>query len=204
MKPSESQKIPSGLTPARKLIVAAVLGAGALSLAACTYIAPQETNRIQNVTDGINAEVGQTKLNNMLVVSREKGDSGRLLGQLSNSGANDITVTFSTSDGSRTETKVPANSSVNLTKETSTLSSVSVAPGGLLAVKISTSEGKDLELKLPVLNGTLAEYRPYLPTESESPSVTPEPSTTPMPMPTSDRTNNGVAPSESTSTPSGR
>jgi len=161
------------------------LAAGSLALAlatmtGCGYINPQQTSHQYAASDGIRADLGPLQLRNMLIVSGGADKPGRLLGAVYNSSSQDVKLTVNGAEGSQTQVPVKANSYTLLNDSTdeAILSTSGGIAGSLVDVKI-TEDGTNVSktVRVPVLDGSLAEYKEYLPAGSEpTGSATPSPS----------------------------
>lgn len=185
----------------RRASMVAAVGAGLLSATACGYITPQETTRIQTVTDGISANVGPLQLRNMLIVSTGENKPGRVVGGVFNSSSKDVSLTIDGASGSQTTIPVKANSQTLLTGESNpaVLSTSGGNAGSLVPLKVTESgTNQTAEVKVPVLDGTLKEYQQYLPTQSPTPTS----STTGTASPSGTATSGATSGATSTATPS--
>lgn len=106
------------LTPAhrRTAALAAVASAGLL-LSGCSFVAPNTAIQPYAPADGLQAELGDVLVRNMLVVSEGDGEAGLLVGALVNRGEEDTTVELEVG-GTTAEVDVPAGASVALGLET--------------------------------------------------------------------------------------
>ncbi|WP_422935526.1 hypothetical protein [Sinomonas sp. P47F7] len=165
-------------TPATRVALAAALGLGLLTATGCGYINPQQTSIQYSASDGIRADVGSVQLRNVLIASTGKSGSsqsasanapGRMIGTLFNTSGQDLTVSLSTPSSNTVSVTIPKNGEVRL-ETTSTpvdFSHVGGVPGSLVDVKVNAG-GTSQSVKVPVLDGTIADYRTYLPTPSPS------------------------------------
>lgn len=161
-----------------------VLVAGALS--GCMLITPQQTTRSYTPSDGVNGQVGDVQIRNVLLVSGE-GAVANMVGVLSNTGNSPQTVTlqYDTTAGTEsTQLTVPANGVLSLRPNPSTqvdtqvttdakavrLTDVSVTPGALFPVGFGTGGSDPVSLRVPVLNGSLSQYSTLVPTPTASAS----------------------------------
>jgi hypothetical protein len=156
---------------AQRISLIAALGLGVLSVTGCSYVNPQTTKVPYSASDGVRTDLGGLELRNLIIVSSGVDKPGRVLGAVFNTSNQDATLRITGSGGSQTEVMVKANERYYLTKDAnaSILSSVNAIPGALETVKLSESGGagsKTGEVKVPVLDGTLQEYRQYVPTPS--------------------------------------
>ncbi|MBO1268781.1 hypothetical protein [Arthrobacter cavernae] len=160
-------------------IAAAAIGVGLLSVTGCGYVNAQQTSHQYAASDGINEDLGPLKLRNLIIVSTGTDQPGRVIGAVFNDSSNDGTLTISGAKGSQTQIPVKANSEtyLNDAADAAVLSTSGANPGSLAPVTIrSGSESRTV--KVPVVDGTLAEYVKYLPAGS-TPTSTPSPAATP-------------------------
>lgn len=162
---------------AQRISLITALGLGVLSVTGCSYVNPQTTAYPYTASDGVRTDLGGLELRNLIIVSSGIGKPGRVLGAVFNTSDHDATLKISGSGGSQTEVMVKSNERYYLTKDVNAaiLSSVNAIPGALETVKLSESAGsrsKTEKLKVPVLDGTLKEYRQYVPTPSASSTET--------------------------------
>jgi hypothetical protein len=114
-----------------------------------------------SVANGVNGDAGPVEIRALLIVSSDAGDPGRLLGTFSNDSAQDVDVVISDADDSISLT-VPANGSHPLDTQPATLDTVSDIPGSLVPLTVQAGHDRT-ELQVPVMDGSLDQYRPYLP-----------------------------------------
>ena len=168
-------------TPARRVALSVALGAALLSATGCGYINAQQTTHVYSASDGARADLGSLQLRNVLIVSSgTEGASreltadapGRLIGTVFNTSDKPVSLTFS--DAGRTvRLDVPAKGELRLEEESTPveLTESGAIPGGLSPITF-TAEGQSQEVGVPVLDGTLPEYRSLLPTQSAAPTPT--------------------------------
>ena len=141
------------------------LGAALLAVSGCGYIYTQPTTLHYAASDGVHSTInGNIELRNIMVVSHGKGAEGRVLGTVLNKGNNDATVTFNFPSGAKT-VNVPKGQQVRLEQDDHKLVIPQVAPQpgetlGNTRVSVGDASGT---LNIPVMDGTLKEYKPYLP-----------------------------------------
>lgn len=154
-------------------IAAAAIGVGLLSVTGCGFVNAQQTSHQYSASDGVKADLGQLQLRNILIVASGEKEPGRVIGAVFNQGTSDATLTISGANGSQTEIPVKANSEtyLNTGSDSAILSSAGVIPGGLTPVTIR-SGSDSATINVPVVDGTLPEYKEYLPTPSGSASPT--------------------------------
>lgn len=186
----------SRLTQVGTLAAAALLAA--VPLAGCTYIAPQTTTKSYDASDGVGINVGGVEIRDALIVTASADDPGRLLGSVINQGQSEATLRISAQAGGRPvvddTVTVPAGGVVRLGPATrgeqDVLLTPAVAePGALFGLTFSAG-GQDQQVAVPVLDGTLKEYAPYVPTPTPAPTgpaagaATPARAATPVPTAT--------------------
>ena len=141
------------------------LGAALLAVSGCGYIYTQPTTLHYAASDGVHSTInGNIELRNIMVVSHGKGAEGRVLGTVLNKGNNDATVTFNFPSGAKT-VNVPKGQQVRLEQDDHKLVIPQVAPqpGETLSnTRVSVGDASGT-LNIPVMDGTLKEYKPYLP-----------------------------------------
>lgn len=156
-------RTPSRRSARRALLVAPALAAGALLLAACS---PTTTTLPYSPSDGRRVDVEpQLRGLNLLVVTTEEGEAGNLLGALTNDSADDVEFTLAADGADAVTVPVAGGQTVYLGTEDGEdlqLDAVSVAPGGVVPATLSV-DGTSVDFTIPVLDGTLPEYAPYVP-----------------------------------------
>ncbi|WP_077489289.1 hypothetical protein [Sinomonas mesophila] len=168
-------------TPARRVALSVTLGAALLSATGCGYINDQQTTRMYSASDGAREDLGPLQLRNVLIVSSGiEGASpeltpdapGRLIGTVFNTSDKPVSLTFS-DGGSTVRLDVPADGELRLEEESTPveLSQSGAIPGGLSPITF-TANGQTKEIGVPVLDGTLPEYRDYLPSQAATPTPT--------------------------------
>lgn len=168
-----------------KLAIAAVaLSGGLVGLTGCSYTNPQQTTQQYAASDGLHAEVGPLKLRNMLIVASGENRPGRVLGAIYNSSSDDVKVTLSGAEGAQAEVAVEKDSYTLLNDSTDpvTLSPAGAKPGSLADITV-IEDGTNISqtIRVPVLDGTLPEYAPYVPGGSST--LTPRETRTSTPSP---------------------
>ncbi|WP_235498717.1 hypothetical protein [Arthrobacter sp. Leaf234] len=129
----------------------------ALTVTGCS--GPEES--MDAIANGEDGQVGVVELRSMLLVSAEEGEPGRLLGTLVNDTSAPVEVMISDPDDQIAVT-VPADGQYPLDTNEQIFSSVEEPPGALTEISLSTP-AESTTLNIPVLDGTLDPYKPYLP-----------------------------------------
>lgn len=145
-------------TPHRASWVAASALILVMGLTGCSSPAEEDMDAIAVGEDG---SVGSVKLLSVLVVSENEGEPARLLGTLDNEGDETLEVTLSDEDDSVTVT-VAANDQYPFDTNEAVFDTAGDAPGANTTITVE-ADGETTELTIPVLDGTLERYQPYLP-----------------------------------------
>lgn len=179
----------SRLTKFGTLAAAALLVA--LPVSGCTFMAPQTTTKSYDASDGIGVTLGDVELRNAIVVAESADSPGRLIGTIVNQGSSAATLHVRAEHAGTTivddAVSVPAGGVVELgsgpSRDDVLLDPAGAAPGALLDVDF-TAGGQERTAQVPVLDGTLEEYAPYLPTATPTPEATRTAAATPEATPT--------------------
>ncbi len=113
------------------------------------------------VANGVNGDAGPVEIRSLLIVSTEAGKPGRLLGTLVNDSEEEVNVVISDSDDT-ISVSLPAKGSYPFDTQPATLDTVADIPGSLVSVSVEAGTAQ-ADLEVPVMDGSLKEYRPYLP-----------------------------------------
>jgi hypothetical protein len=146
----------------------AALGIGLLSVTGCGYINPQQTSEQYSASDGTRTDLGTLQLRNFIIVSDGEDKPGRVIGAVYNTSSNDVVLTIKGAEGSQTQVPIKQNSHTLLNDSTAAaiLSTAGAKPGAVAEVTISENgTNKDAMFKIPVMDGTIVDYKTYLPTE---------------------------------------
>ncbi|WP_129360513.1 MULTISPECIES: hypothetical protein [Micrococcaceae] len=145
------------------------IAAAVLSATGCGYIHQQPTTIHYAASDGVHANVADAEFRNLMVIAKDKDSAGRLLGTIINSSDQDMDVRIDTGNATAS-VSVPANGKVQLEQKETILDPVSKAPGELLdGTKLSVGS-QSTTANVPVLDGTLDEYKEYMPNLAETQS----------------------------------
>lgn len=148
---------------ARRAVAAAALAVLALGVTSCGAINEQATSFQYAASDGIVLNVADLEVRNLMLVSKSANDEARLIGSIINPSATAQTLNLKLSTGS-VSIPVPAKSVVDLEKDANekVLSATGVTPG-LQAPATLSIDGSSATAKIPVVDGTLEEYRQFVP-----------------------------------------
>ncbi|WP_210479612.1 hypothetical protein [Naasia sp. SYSU D00948] len=164
-------------------LLAAVL---AIAVAGCSFtngniILPRK----YDPSDGVSAEVGNLAVRNALLVS-EAGERASLVISVANptSESQPLSVQFEGTAGRTTiDLTIPGQSTVTYgygDSDQIVLEGIDTIPGALFPVYFQSGSSEGSEVRVPVLDTVLEEYRTLTP----SPSPTPSPTASPIPAPT--------------------
>ena len=145
----------------------AALGIGLLSLTGCGYINPQQTSEQYSASDGTRTDLGPLQLRNFIIVSDGENKPGRVIGAVYNTSSKDVVLTIKGTDGAQAQVPVKQNSHTMLNDTTAAviLNPTGVKPGAVAEVTIAEDgTSQNAKFKVPVLDGTIVDYKTYLPT----------------------------------------
>ena len=170
----------ASLTVKRASALVAIAGA-LLATTGCTYTNQPATTIVYSASDGQMANLlGENnqqdiQLRNIMVIAADEASQGRVLGTILNQTEEDATVTLAFPTKTLT-VEVPAGQEVRLENDENELllAEAGANPGLLLKdVEVSSNvTSSTATFNVPVLDGTLEEYAPYLPTAAVTPSAT--------------------------------
>ena len=156
-------KLDASKVTRRRLAAVGLATAALLGATGCSAINPQATTIEYAPSDGIIATVGEAEVRNLLLVSGESEAEGRYIGSVANSSEEPIEVSL-TVNGTTTRVSVPGGEVLSL--ETSenehVIPSTGTFPGGMAQGTIEV-DGQSQDVQIPVLDGTLPEYREFVP-----------------------------------------
>lgn len=135
-----------------------------LGTSGCSLYADQTTREIYSPSDGIVSDLGDLRLRNIMIVGTADGSDGRFIGTIANTGDQDADITIDTGSAS-TEITVEALTDFKFEDETdddATLEGLDTTPGARIPVEF-TVNGEASTVGVPVLDGTLEEYREFVP-----------------------------------------
>ncbi|MDJ0318039.1 MULTISPECIES: hypothetical protein [Arthrobacter] len=168
-----------GTKRAQRLSLIAAIGVGAMTFTGCSAINQQSTTLVYSASDGVRLDMGQLELRNVLIISDAAGAPGRVIGTFYNQSDSDITLTFNGAAGAQTEISVKPGTPLVLNDKAdkAILSTVAQRPGSLETLELSQSGAgsESATLKVPVLDGTLAEYKNLVPTPEATTKAAMEP-----------------------------
>lgn len=163
---------------ARRAVAAAALAVLALGVTSCGAINEQATTFQYAASDGVVLNVADLEVRNLMFVAKSANDEARVIGSVINNTDTAQTLSLKLATGS-VSIPVPAKSVVKLEDKANEklLPSTGVLPGEQVKTTLSVSSSSD-EVLIPVVDGTLSEYRQYVPggfDPSELAHLTPSP-----------------------------
>jgi hypothetical protein len=176
---------------AASVLVGALVAFGS---AGCAFITPQVTGEIKQVTNGVDATLGDVAVRNATLIS-ENGELASLVVGFVNTSDKEQTLTVQYEDGAsgeRVSQEVDLEGDGIITtfggpdSDQILLNNVS-EPGSLFPVYFQYGDAEGQELMVPVLNTSLPEYDGLAPTATPTPTPTvslPTPTVTATPEPT--------------------
>lgn len=147
----------------RRFVAAGVVAAAVLGVTGCSFVNEDSTLQVYSPSDGIRANVGDAELRNLLLVSKDPSSAGRYLGSVFNDSPEPLEVVI-TIQGTATRLTVPAGGRLELGEPENehVIPDTGSFPGGMAEATIQAGEVSQDE-PIPVLDGTLEAYRPYVP-----------------------------------------
>jgi len=176
---------------AATVVVAASL---LLSTAGCSFFAPQATLKRYDPSDGVGATVGQVKVRNALLLTKD-GQAASFLVNLVNDGEKTVNVliqyngTTASGTSGKVDTRVQLDAGEVKTfgsSETRQLifTGIDSKAGSLFPVFVQYGTQTGEQLLVPVLDGSLSEYSTLLPTPLPTTTPPVNPTIVPVPSPT--------------------
>lgn len=150
-----------------RLAAGIVAGGLALAISACS---PVLTMKPYASSDGARISWGEgvsdVRGENVIILAGEQGGEGRMVGGLTNTTGEAVTVTFGFDGGVPQEVTIDPRSTVLLdgsAERDVILTDVPVAPGSTATMRFETPSLGSVTLPIPVLDGTLGEYADLVP-----------------------------------------
>jgi hypothetical protein len=145
----------------RKLASIALAGAIIFGASGCTFVNPVASTDVYAPSEGSQLDIETIKVRNLAYVT-DGAAKGALVGAFVNSGTSVAKVSIQYTDATTSE-KLTAALEVPGTQYAAPLViDLAGIPGSLTTIYISENGGTGRELRIPVLDGTLAEYKAIL------------------------------------------
>ncbi len=149
-----------------RLVATVAVGiAVALGATGCSIMAPQATTIPYSPSDGVNIpDSGPLMVRNAIIIANEDGTVGNFLAAIVNDTDSDEILTLGL--GGRTATvAVPANTVASLGVDADPLliDALDAMPGSDVPMVFQSGDGEGVEFAVPVLDGGLPQYAPFVP-----------------------------------------
>lgn len=157
----------------KRVGASALIASTLLTATGCGYIYKQPTTIVYSASDGQMANLGNedVQLRNIMVIASDEASEGRILGTILNQTEEDATVTLKFPTETVT-VDVKAGDQIRFDdEENSTILSEAGANPGMTLMDVEVSSTVTTEpttFNVPVLDGALDEYAPYLPNAAEA------------------------------------
>ncbi|MFC3298297.1 hypothetical protein FJV46_10130 [Arthrobacter agilis] len=135
-----------------------------LPISGCNLIAEQSTTTQYAASDGIVKDLGPVLMRNILVVGTEDDEAGRLVGTVFNTSDDPVDLSVSAGGGA-TRISIEGQGQIRFEDESgddATLEGIDDIPGSLIDIDFEV-DGEQATFQVPVLDGTLQEYREFVP-----------------------------------------
>lgn len=152
-----------------RLATLALAAMGATSMAGCSE--GDETppgGDLDAINNGENVEIGAVSAENLLIVTSAENEPGRLLGRLITAAEEPVDVTFTDQDDEITVTlnrepyREDPGGEYSLEENPHLFDTTDAPPGALASITISV-DGQTEDVNVPVFDGSLEYYRPFVP-----------------------------------------
>ncbi|GAB3602594.1 DNA modification methylase [Microbacterium aureliae] len=157
-------------TKTRRALALAVAGAAvATTLTGCSMISTQATTIQYNPSDGVGASAGPIEVRNALIIADDEGSAGNMLAALVNTTDSPATITIEIGEGGSilSETvQVPARTTVSLGadgEDPLLIEGLDTMPGADVPAYFQAGDADGSLVRVPVLDGELEYYAPYVP-----------------------------------------
>lgn len=169
-------------------LLAAVLAVG---IAGCSFTNGEQTlPRNYDPSDGVGANVGQLAVRNALLVSGG-GSRATIVASVVNDTdtQQQLSIQYASKSAGRSTitASIPSHTVITFSYGKGSqvvLEGVDATPGALFPVYFASGNAEGAQLRLPVLDTTLAEYNGFRPTPTPTPTPAATPLATPGPTPT--------------------
>ncbi|REE05117.1 hypothetical protein LG293_08735 [Citricoccus nitrophenolicus] len=147
----------------RNAAVAGLAAVALLGATGCSAVNMQATTLQYAPSDGIVADVGDAKLRNIALITSEPDAESRYIGTLASATGEPLEVSITVA-GTETRFSVPGEDSLELEDPANEqiIPSSGGFPGGMVDATVEVN-GVSETVGITVLDGTLEEYRPFVP-----------------------------------------
>lgn len=156
--------ITARMTAGRRIAASLAVAALAFGVTSCGAINEQATNTDYAASDGVNVDVADAKVRNLMLVTNSDDTQARLIGTVVNAGDSALTLSVKADSASPVSIPVPAEGTVKLEDDENEqiVKNLGISAGEH-ADAVFTVSGEEVEFSVPVVDGTLAEYRDFVP-----------------------------------------
>ncbi|WP_345472791.1 hypothetical protein QMQ05_02640 [Glutamicibacter ectropisis] len=164
--------ITARMTAGRRIAASLAVAALAFGVTSCGAINEQATNTDYAASDGVHVDVADAKVRNLLLVTNSDGSEARLIGSVVNDSKSALTLSVEAASTTPVTISVPAEQSVKLEDDANEkiISNLHIMAGEHAETSFTVA-GETVDFSVPVVDGTLAEYRDFVPGGSDE-SVT--------------------------------
>jgi len=161
--------ITARMTAGRRIAASLAVAALAFGVTSCGAINEQATNTDYAASDGINVDVAKAQVRNLMFVTNSDGSKARLIGTVVNDSDSALTLSVKAASATPVTISVPTDKSLKLEDDANqkVISGLGVKAGEH-AETTFTSNGDTVDFSVPVVDGTLAEYRDFVPGGSDA------------------------------------
>lgn len=154
--------ITARMTAGRRIAASLALAGLALGVTSCGTINQQATTASYAPSDGIVENVGDAKVRNLMLVTDAEHNEARFIGSIVNGTDTSVSLSIDVASTDIVEFTVGANGALKLEDEEFSVSGLGIGPGEH-APATMVSGGESIETTIPVVDGTLEEYRDFVP-----------------------------------------
>lgn len=150
----------------KKIVALSTVVLASIALSGCSLSREVASLDMYAPSDGVQVDLETLKVRNAMFIAGSSGNA-LLIGSFVNSGIEDVTATIQTTDGNGEEVRVsllvPAGQKIDLgyNGQDGVVMPLDVLPGSMYPIFVS-GNADPVEMLVPVMNGALAEYRPFV------------------------------------------
>lgn len=130
-------------------------------LSGCALFSPMATENMYNPGDGVNLELGDVLVRDLLVVGDSEDGPATVSAYVVNNSAQDVTVTFSAAGGSPATVDIPAGTAAQVSPAGESgvqLDSLGVAPGAMLPLTVQVGDNPPATVSTPTVSSQNPQY----------------------------------------------
>lgn len=151
----------------RKFAAVAIAAAVALGTTGCTFTSPVASLKVYDPADGVNSHAGKVKVRNFMILTTATGQAA-IFGSLVNQDHDAVATTVTLhAEGQVTTPEIPISVGAGEKLDLGYNGGQAIPLGfevkaGSIVKMHVTVDGEKIELNVPVLDGTFAEYAPLV------------------------------------------